>query len=128
MPFAVGESVNKIADGVANMWPVRSVIDNPIYTALTITFIICLIMLFVFRRVTADESVLTLSLRAGLWVFLALLGAFCIHDNVVRAEVCEKSGSYDEIFTPAYGGFSDAGPAFEDMVVPVTPVTDDLAA
>lgn len=119
MTFEVGEALNYMIDGFLKAPIVNSIAKNPIYTALAITLIIILILLFIFRDIEADETVLTLALRSGFWIFLMLLGVMMIHNRVLLSEtsVQKREGEYEQVFkdTPA------AAARFDTDFVPIRP-------
>lgn len=103
MTFEVGEVINYIIDGFLNAPIVNSIAKNPIYTALVVTLMVVVLILIIFRDIEADETVLTMSLRTGFWVFLMLIGVLMIHNRVLAAETGQhqKNGAYDSVFTPS---------------------------
>lgn len=125
MPFEVGETINHFADTFLRAPFVSTVAKNPIYTALMITFIIILIVMFIFRDADTDESLLLMCLRAGFWIFFMLLGVLFLHNKVLGIENFEsnKNAAYDNVFTGGYSGIVRPGQnvpaAFEDSIVPI---------
>ncbi len=115
MPFNIGESINSVGDAFLRAPFVEKVARNPIYTSLIITFIIVLMVMFVFRDAETDESLLTLGMRSGFWIFLMLTGALFLHNKVLMTEQfsSEKNAAYDGVFEE-YPERS-----FESGVVPV---------
>ena len=91
MPLEVGETINKLADKFMSAPAIMSVAKNPIYTALMITFIIVLLVMFIFRNVETEESLLTMCLRTGFWVLLLLVGTLFIHNKVLMTESLDSS-------------------------------------
>ena len=124
MPFSVGETVDNFANDVLKAPMVRAIVKNPIYTALTIAFILILIVMFVFRDADTDESLLTMSLRTGFWAFLAMLGVLFLHNKVLINENNEEreKADYGGIFNTSYSGAvepRDVARILEDSVLPV---------
>lgn len=120
MPFDVGESINNIADTFLRAPIVNTVAKNPIYTALLITFMVMLTIMFVFRDADTEESLLVLCLRSGFWIFLMMLGTLFLHNKVLVQEqdIADKNVAYDGVFN---GGYDTVTPSIlEDYVVPVT--------
>lgn len=120
MPFDVGESINNIADAFLRAPIVNTVAKNPIYTALLITFMVMLTIMFVFRDADTEESLLVLCLRSGFWIFLMMMGTLFLHNKVLVQEqdAADKNVAYDGVFN---GGYSTATPSIlEDYVVPVS--------
>ena len=117
MPFEVGNTINSFADSILQSPFISAVARNPIYTALLITIIIILILIFVFRDVDSDESLLTMALRTGFWVFILLLGSLFMQNKILLQEtytedkhqeinqMFDKIGSgieYDEPLMPIF--------------------------
>lgn len=105
MPFEVGEAINGLIDAFLNAPIVSTVSKNPLYTAFAITIIIVLILMFVFRDADGNETVLTMSLRSGFWIFLLLTASLLIHNRVLMTETstAKKVGEYEKVFTPVNG-------------------------
>jgi hypothetical protein len=117
MTFEVGEMLNYLTDAFLKAPIVNTIAKNPIYTALVVTLAVILIIMLIFRDIEADETVLTMALRTGFWVFLMLLGVLMIHNRVLFAESNQSSrdGQYDHVFTQSKVG------QFEPDFVPVQP-------
>lgn len=86
MGFDIGEAVNKIADCVVNSSRAKTIASSPIYTSLLLALCIFLILIFVFRDVETDETVLTLSLRGSFYAFIILLGVMFLHNRILLGE------------------------------------------
>ena len=128
MPFDIGEAINGIADAFLKAPIVHTVAKNPIYTAITVTLIIILIILIIFRDAELEDNLLVTSLRAGFWIFIILSGALLLHNKVLDRDniAAEKNTNYDNAFSGAFSGaFSEAlipgtiPSSFEDSIVPV---------
>jgi hypothetical protein len=127
MPFDIGESINYVADTILSAPIVLTIANNPIYTSLVLTFVIILIILITFRDVNIEtgESLTTLSIRAGFWVAVLLVGALFLQNKVCAAELLEvgKSAEYDGLFNSGYIGnklgSGQPNELLEDSVVPV---------
>jgi hypothetical protein len=108
MPVEVGETVNYIIDSFLNAPIVHIIAKNPIYTALTITFIVIIIVMFIFRDVDSSESVFILSMRSGFWIAIFMIGVLSIHNKVLSMEqkINADSVVYNGVFTdyPTNGG------------------------
>jgi len=117
MPFEFGEFVNYLVDSLLNAPIVHTVANNPIYTSLLMTFVIVLIILFVFRDATTDESLFTMSLRAGFWILILLVGTLVIHNRVLGFETENKqnTGRYADVFSGAHAVDTDVVPVRIDM-------------
>lgn len=117
MTFEVGEMLNYLTDAFLKAPIVNTIAKNPIYTAFVVTLAVILIIMLIFRDIEADETVLTMALRTGFWVFLMLLGVLMIHNRVLFAESNQSSrdGQYDHVFTQSKVG------QFEPDFVPVQP-------
>lgn len=122
MPFNVGESINEIADSLLRAPIVISIAQNPIYTSFAITLIVVLIIMFIFRDVDADESLLVMCLRSGFWIFIMLVGTLFIHNKVLMNEHSNtlKTGQYEEVINANYiGEPGTRSSILEDNIVPV---------
>jgi hypothetical protein len=104
MSLEIGITVNKIADGFLKAPIVHKIAKNPIYTALLITFIIIIIIMWVFRDAETEDTLLTMGLRGGFWIFLMLIGTLIIHNRVLGIEIneIEKDKAYEGVFNGAY--------------------------
>lgn len=114
MPFEIAEIINK-TEKLLEAPIVHTIAKNPIYTAFIITVIIILIILFVFRDAETDDHLVVMSLRAGFWIFISMVGAIFLHNKVLATEVDHsmKIGAFDDVFKgPSIG-------SMEDFVVPV---------
>lgn len=120
MPFDIGETINATADAFLRAPMVNTIAKNPIYTALMITFIIMLIILFIFRDADTEESLLVMTLRGGFWMFLTMLGVLFLHNKVLLQDykVDKQGGELEGVFG---GGYSGGMPrdTLEDSIVPV---------
>ena len=92
MPLYIGEIVNSFAELVLNAPLVRKVAASPIYTAMLIATVVMLIILWVFRHAElpydgADDSLLTATVRGGLWIFLVVTVIMFFHNRVILREV-----------------------------------------
>lgn len=117
MTFDVGEVINYMIDGFLRAPIVNTIAKNPIYTALVITAIIMIIIMIIFRDIDADETLFTMTLRSGFWIFIMMLGILMIHNRVLGSESQSKNvdGQYDRVFTPSAAG------RLESDFVPVSP-------
>lgn len=125
MPIDIGESINSIADSILNAPIVRTVVSNPIYTALVITFVIVLIIMFIFRDADTEESLLVMCMRSGFWVFVMLIGTLFLHNKVLGAEITAGTSdkNYTDVFKSNYSGVTQDGHLRDSLmngdVVPV---------
>ena len=120
MPLNVGESINWMAESILKAPLIDTAMKNPMYSAMLITFIIVLIVMFIFRDADFEDSLLVMGLRTGIWVFVLLLGAMYLQNKVLLSTCDDVSRDR------AYGGlFSSRDmPVFEDVAVPVVINTD----
>lgn len=81
--FEFSKAINDFADNIISVPGIHRAVNNPIYTALTITFIIVLIIMFTFRNADTPEPLLTMMLRSGVYIFLFMLGAVFLHDHIL---------------------------------------------
>lgn len=126
MPFEVGEAINSFTDRFIKLPLVKRIAHNPIYTAMVITFIMILIVMFVFRDVESDESLLALCMRSGFYLFVFLVGIIVIHNKVLIGEITATTTSEEMngMFKGSYSGIvtgEDDGEinSLEDSIIPV---------
>lgn len=129
MPLDVGESINYLADAILTAPAMSTIARNPIYTAMLITFIIVLIIMFIFRNTDTEESLLVMSLRSGFWIFLMMVGVLFIHNKVLTGEnvMSENKAAYGDAFKGGYSGLTMPGQvlqSIDDNIVPVHINTD----
>lgn len=130
MPFELGGAVNTLSDLFLDAPIVATIANDPMYTALTITIILVMIVLLVFRDVESDESVITMSLRVGIWSFLITAGVLFLQNKVLMRdkEYDTKNTEYDDVFKGAYSriGADDGvtSAILEDSIMPVNINTD----
>lgn len=101
MGIDVGELVNDMSNKFLSMPIFSTIANNPIYTALTITFIIMLIVAVVFRHADTEESKSVMVIRCGFIVFMSTVGIMLLHNKVLTEESLgvKKAGAYDELFS-----------------------------
>lgn len=125
MVFDVGSAINSTADKLISLPLINRIANNPIYTALLITFITVLIVMFVFRDVESEDSLLSLCLRSGFYMFLFVFGAVLIHNRVLIKELTATttSAEIDGVFKGSYSGLptetSVSTHSLEDSIIPV---------
>ncbi len=121
MPFEFGETINAGADAFLRAPIINTIARSPIYTALVITFIIILIIMFIFRDADTDESLLTLGLRTGFWSFLVTVSLLFLHNKILNEDLRSgaRAADIDNVFNGGYNGVM-AGATLEDSIVPVT--------
>lgn len=118
MPFEVGDAFNQAAAKITKFPAVDLVIRNPLYVALLITAAIVLIIIFIFRDVDSDESLLKLSSRAGFWILLLTTCVMFLHHKLLSRELSgeAKDSELKHIFR---GNHSDIEGAVESALIPV---------
>ncbi len=126
MPFDVGSTINYMADAFLRAPAVNSIARNPIYTALLITFVTMLIIMFIFRDADTDDSLLVMCLRGGFWIFLMMLGTLFLHNKILSSEVsaAETNNTYNDVFNGGYSSFGPKSVILEDSIIPVRIDTD----
>lgn len=130
MPLDVGEAINSFADAILRAPLINTIVHNPIYTAMIITTIVVLIVMFIFRDANTDESLLVLCLRSGFWIFLMMLGVLFLHNKVLitENESHSKDAAFEIVFNGGYARDIALGKpvsaVLEDSVVPVHINTD----
>jgi hypothetical protein len=120
MPFEVGEAINAASDTLLRAPIVSTIANSPIYTAMMITFIIMLIIMFVFRDADTEETLFIMALRTGFWSFLTTLTIMFLHNKVLSREI------------QTYERDSDISNVFSSTIVPtgvgvdnIVPITRD---
>lgn len=105
MSFDLGHSINQGADYILRAKPAKTIVGNPLYTALLITVIIVFIILWVFREAESDEKVL-LAMRAGFWICLTLVVVLFLHNRILTNELRETGAveRYSGVFEKTLGG------------------------
>jgi len=98
MPLDIGECINGASDIMMRAPMMVAIASNPIYTAMTIVFIVMLIVLIVFRDTKSEDSILVMTLRAGFWVFLSTLGIIFMHNKILTADTEEQAKGYGGLF------------------------------
>ena len=118
MPFDVGESINYIADAFLRAPFVHGTAKNPIYTAMLVTLILVLIIMFIFRGADTEDPLLTMALRSGFWIFLALAGVLFLHDKILLqdASAHERDEAAEKIFAATSAPTSSV---YRESLVPV---------
>jgi hypothetical protein len=119
MPFEVGNTINQFTKKITSINAVNVTLKNPFYIALLIIFIVVLIILYVFRDVDSDESLLTLSLRVGIPALMLTTGIMILHNKLMTSELKneEKDSDLKHIFTGSHS--SDIQGVVDDALVPV---------
>ncbi len=81
----LGIFVNKIADSIGANRGVASILDNPIYTALLMTFVIMLMLFF-------SGGMPTNRLKTAFYIFFALLAIIFVYHR--RFQIQQKQGAH----------------------------------
>jgi hypothetical protein len=122
MPIDTQESVNSISKSITSLPIVRTIIQNPIWTAVAIIAIMILMTIFVFRNVETPEgeSVTKLSLRAGAYGLLFVIGVVFLHNQYLMNEQHQenKTGAMENIFD-SVDTAGRGNPTFSSQLVPV---------
>lgn len=93
MVFEFKESTRNFMSWVGGNAIIGSFIKNPFYTAILITIIIMLMIIFVFRNaeIESNESLTILALRTGIYSLLIITGIQFLQNQYVLNEV-QNSG------------------------------------
>lgn len=109
MPLVVDDSINSLSNYFEKSW-ISRIVQNPIYTALLITFIIILTILYVFRdaTITADESLTRMAIRSGIYMFFITTFVIFMQNNSVIREYKDKfkDNTIAQRFDAVEGGFA----------------------
>lgn len=110
MTFEVGEALNYMIDCFLKAPLIGTIAKNPVYTAVAITLMVIIVILIIFRDIEADETVLTMALRSGFWIFLMLLGIMMVHNRILMGEnsTSAKDGLYEQVIQPSVAGRYDS--------------------
>jgi phosphatidylglycerophosphate synthase len=102
MGFDLGVFVNNVIDSILDSTTVLAVAKNPVYTAIVIVLVLMLIIIIVFRDADTEEHLMTMTFRAGFWMFLSIVGILLLHNKVLMTNVKQKEieGRYEEVFKP----------------------------
>ncbi len=128
MPLEIGEAINSMADRLTNAPLVEEIARNPIYTALLVTFVVVLIIMFVFRDAETDDGLLSLCLRSGFYIFVVLVGVLFIHNKILMKETSSvaRNSEVASVFTgkgETYSGLQHPNipvqTGIEDSIIPV---------
>ncbi len=116
MPFDIDQLVNNSSDKLLKSGLVHRIMSNPIYTALLITTLVYIIMWMLLDNQKNSG-------RALFWIFVSSLTVIFLNNKVIREEnsAIEDDKTYNTIF-----GASQPPELFENMVVPISPISDSL--
>lgn len=105
MPINFAETINGFADKLLNLPILDSAISNPFYMAICISILIIVIVMFIFwdsliDQHSSNESLLTMSMRVGVWSFFVLTGFLYLYNKktIDETENATKNALYDEVF------------------------------
>lgn len=114
MPFSIADTVNSTSRSILKSTTVRSIMSNPIYTGVVVSFVIMLITAFVYRDADVDWAS---SARVAIWSFFVLMCTFALHRMVIREEMRSDIGA-DQ--TAQIFGSNDILSLMKQDIVPVT--------
>ncbi|QJX71421.1 hypothetical protein F-S17_0157 [Faustovirus] len=113
MTFSVGEAFNNFAERLSGFPIIGTMLKNPIYTAILITLIICLIAMAIFE----DEEMNTKLLKFAVYGVVAITTVLCVNHAIMRAEssaASMRTGAADlvrtQITDPFYGSLEEIKP------------------
>ena len=122
MPLNVKETTSQVSKKISSIPIIKSVIINPVLTAISIVFIMMIIILLIFRNVEFDEdqSLLRMTVRIGIYSFIFTAGLLFLHDNylIKEMESKNKSGAMEELFSDV-DKVGSGLPISSENVVPV---------
>lgn len=102
MVFEVKESARNFMNYIGGSPFISAFIKNPFYTALLITFILILVIIFVFRNaeISGNESLTILALRTGVYSLLLITGIQFLQNQYVINELKDagKEKVLDTVF------------------------------
>jgi len=112
MPLKFDDITNSFKETAFKNKFIGSFIKNPFYTAILITFLIVLTILFVFRNVDLeDNSLMVLSFRTGIYLLLIITGIQFLQNKYIMEELSSKKD--------ITGGLFEKTESFDD--VPIKP-------
>lgn len=123
MSFAIGETINQIADRVLSAPIVSTVAKDPLYSALLITLIIVLLVMFTFRDAEMEDSLLGTSLGLGFYVFMCVATVLFLNNRVLMRDTSDsgKNSEVETVFQPIpSSALQPVTGAYEDTIVPVS--------
>nr|QBR99062.1 hypothetical protein [Faustovirus mariensis] len=113
MTFSIGEAFNNFTQKISNFPIIGTMLKNPIYTAILVTLIICLIAMAIFD----DEEMSTKLLRFAVYSMIAVTTILCVNHAVMRADKFAetmRSGAAEivtaSIKDPFYGSLEEIKP------------------
>jgi hypothetical protein len=113
MTFSVGEAFNNFAEKLSGLPIIGTMLKNPIYTAILITLIICLIAMAIFD----DEEMNSKLLKFAVYGVIAITTVLCVNHAVTRAEnnaASMRTGAAElvtsQITDPFYGSLEEIKP------------------
>ena len=103
MPFEVGAFILDLCDKFMAVPLVKTVINNPLYTALFIAFIIILIVALICGPSLEEDSRNLMLAKVGFYTFIVVAGVVFLHNKQLLTET-KKGGSdknLDHVFNNA---------------------------
>lgn len=102
MPFDAQHALNNLGEKVSSAPLVKNIVKNPFYTAILISVIIVMTVLFVFRnaKFESEDSLFRLAVRSGIYSLLFVtVVQFLQNQNVIdAANAGKRSSKIDEVF------------------------------
>lgn len=120
MGIVISESINDFSNSMLSYPIISDILNNPMYTAFIMAVSIILIMMFIFRNEEIDDFS-RLTLRTGVYSFLAIMAILFLYNKKIRSELREQiiGGDESRILSAVQGG-SITSQVFDDDIVPVT--------
>lgn len=125
MPFNVGQAIDNTTNKVVSTPGFERLFKSPLSTAIVLTIIIVLVVMFTFREATTEEPLLTLGIRAGFYIFFISLIVLIPHNKVLIQDLnkVNENSEISKIIDGSYSGIVANGetkiPSFEESVIPV---------
>ena len=132
MPLELGDTINKISDKLMGAPFMDTIMRNPIYTAMLITFIIVIIIMFIFRDAETDESLLMMCLRSGFYIFVVATGVILLNNRVLMTDTTKLAGDseiaqvFDGGATPPYAPSTSLSNGINTVYPSVTPSMNNI--
>jgi hypothetical protein len=113
MTFSIGEAFNNFAQKISGFPVIGTMLKNPIYTAVLVTLVICLIAMAIFD----DEEMNSKLLKFAVYGMIAITTILCVNHAVMRANQAAesmRSGAAEIVTTPItdpfYGSLEEIKP------------------
>lgn len=98
MPFNVSDCINNLTNKIIESPSIQYIFENPVFTAIVIVLVMIIVNLIVFRDVDSEESLTTMCLRGGFWMFFMVSGIMLIYTKLLDRGKQLTFGGYGSLF------------------------------